>query len=549
MAEITLYDQFIEDVSSGRLVTGQKIRLMVQRHLSDLDRDDLYFDRNEADKHISFIKLIPLVDGEWAGKLIPLQPWQAFLIASIYGWKWKHNNKRRYTQVYLQVAKKNAKTATSAIIALDNSITDKVPGAQVYFAGFSKETADICFTMTKKMAEAMMSRYPSFSAICKLWAQSVEFTNTATFLKKVSSEAKNLEGKGAKCAIIDEVHTHPNSDVIDNMRSGMALYDDPLMVLITTAGVDKTNIAYKLYNLCSDVLNGVKVSDNLFAMIWEIDKDDDWKDKSVWPKSNPNIGESPKWGFLEQQFNDALNLGGRKEVDFKIKHLNLWVDADVTWISDEAWMRGQEEWEDFTEGSMIYAGLDLASTRDFSALCIMMDVGGTKYMQWKYYVSETFIKNAELEDLRQWARDGYITVTPGNTTDYNFIQKDILELAEKFDLQVLHYDRYNANQLIVNLEELGINCLPLAQTFSSMHVPTEAFEKAILDGQIQHNGNPVTRWMMANAQVITNEYKQMRISKKKSKGPVDGPVAATMAIAAQMSAADGGYAELNYAIN
>lgn len=537
---------------------GKSIKQMVNRYLADELRDDVYFDEEEAQKHLDFIGLMPLVDAEWAGKLMRdmMQPWQVFFFANIYGWKYRATGIRKYTDVYLQIPKKNSKTTMAAMIALDNAVNDAVQGGQIYFAGYSIDTADLCFKFSKRMLEAMMGLYPSVKDVVNLWSHSIEFKRMATFLKKVSSDAKNLEGKGARCAIIDEVHTHPNDMVIENMRSGMALYNDPLMVQITTPGHDKMEPcpAYPKYLHCRDVLAGIVENDRLFAMLWEPDDDDDWNDEKIWAKANPNIGISPKWDFLRSEYKNAKTQGGTKEVSFKIKHLGMWVDSDSVWLSDDIWMENQQTFPDDLP-DVAYGGVDLSMTTDFSAVVwnhpqeveveTINDEGipittiqTIKWIRWVYYMSEERLRNHKMEDIRQWARQGHIKVSPGRTIDYKMIKKDILDYADRYKIPIVFYDRYNANEIVSDLVDEGINMQPLAQTAHYLNVPTQELAKSVLEGRLQHGNNPVTRWQMKNVRILEDGNKNIKIGKKQSKGSVDGIVAAVMAIGAEMDGGD-----------
>ena len=560
---LELHHKFISDVinpdNSSRY--SSSIKLLVQRYLDDELRDDIYFDEEEAQRHLDYIAIMPLVDAEWAGKLMKemMQPWQAFFFANMYGWKYTATNIRKHTDVYLQIPKKNSKTTMAAMIANDNAVNDSAPGAQIYFAGYTIDTADLCFKFTKRMCDKMKALYPSMEDHIITWAHSIEFVDNETFLKKVSSDAKTLEGKGARCAIIDEVHTHPNSNVIDNMRSGMALYNDPLMIQITTPGFDKQEPcpAFPKYEHCKKVLSGVIKDDRLMPMLWEPDEGDDWNDEATWAKANPNIGISPKWDFLRGEYNLAKINGGRKEVDFRIKHLGEWMDSDVIWISDDVWMANQTPL-DGPLPEIAYGGLDLASVTDFCALTfnhpIRRMVDGydvdeqghhvpvqvevvERRLVFFFYLPEETVKNHKLEDIRTWAKAGYIKVTPGRTTDYRVIQQDIIDYCRTYTVPIIYYDRYNANELVTNLVEEGINMQPFAQTPTYMNVPTRQMQKSVTEGLLQHGGNPVMRWMMKNVRILEDNNENQKISKKKSRDAVDGPVAAVEAIGAEL---DGG---------
>lgn len=543
-----LYEKFALSVEANPQNYSKTIIQLVARYRKDQKRKDIYFDAAEAEKHINFISLMPLIDNEFANKLIPLQEWQAFLFANIYGWK-KPNGTRKYRRVYLQIARKNSKTTISAMLAIDNAIMDPQPGGQILFAATTREQAELCFTMAKRMSEAMRTMYKSFAKICSTYVGSIEFTDTFTILKPVASDPQGTEGMGAKMAVIDEVHVHKKPDLINSIQKGMVSHASPLIVLITTAGYDKSedSPAYQTYLYSKKILSGVMDDDGLFPMIFEMDEEDDWKDEKNWIKPNPNLGLSPKLEALQSEFNEAVNLGGAKEVDFKIKHLNMWVDSAVTWISQERWKEGQlTTWpkaldfikakEKLSDKSEVkgYGGLDLAAVFDFTSLCIEFVHKGTSYVFWRFYLPEATVKSHPNENYRIWAKAGHITVTPGNATDYNYIKRDIKEMCELGWLTAIYYDRFNSSQLVIDLTEEGIPMVQMGQGFTSMSSPVQDIERLVLESKLQHCNNPVAAWMLSNVRLKYNENNDVKITKKDSNGKVDGMVALAMSRRAHM---------------
>lgn len=539
------YEKFVEDVLREPERFPKTIIDMVKRYNSDLERDDVYMDHVEAERHLKFTKLIPLVDlKEFANKPIVLQDWQAFLIANIYGWKYRKNGYRKYKKVYLQIARKNSKTTVSSVLSIDNAITDPENGGQIYFAATNKEQAELCFDMAKRMVGEMGRMYKSFKPICNVWRNSIEFINTQTVMKAVTGDPSSLEGMGAKCAIIDEVHVHKDDKLINSISKGQVLHHSPLLIMITTAGYDKTENApaYQSYMYSKNILNGTMEDDNFFCMIWEMDEDDDWNDKSKWGKANPNLGLSPKMESLESEYQMAKNLGGAKEVDFKIKHLNMWVDSDNVWISNDIVKAGQMDIELWPEdvrklynGERVNdvikcrCGLDLASVHDFTSLCFEVVYEGKIYVWWKFYLPEKTMATTLNDNYRVWRAKNLITVTPGNATDYNFIKKDISTMYENGVLHNVYYDRFNSSQLVIDLSEMGIPMVKMGQGFMDMNTPSKDMEMQLLNSNVQHGNNPIFLWMMGNVKILYNENGDQKFSKKHSNGKIDGVVAWAMA--------------------
>lgn len=545
------YFEFINDVETQGSCYGKSIRQLVSIWRNNEQRDDLYFDANDVDRHLNFIALIPLIDLEFAKKLINIQSWQSFLVAMIYGWKYKDNNHRKYKKVYLQIARKNSKTTTSSILSIDNAVMDAVSGGQVIFAATSLDQAKLCFSMAKRMCDELKLMYKSsFGKVCNTWRSSVEFTNTATIMKPVSNDPQGTEGMGAKMAIVDELHVHNNDELLNSIAKGMVVHSSPLLVMITTAGYNKSDgaPAYQYYEYSKKVLDGTIIDEVLLPMIFELDEEDDWKDEKNWYKANPLLPLSPKIDALRAEFVSAINMGGAKEVDFKIKHLNMWVDSAVTWISKEKFVSGQVDKDKYPfvftdsgivskkDGSKIVAraGLDLASVYDFTSLCVEIEYDNVYYVLWKYYLPENTVKSHSNESYRVWAREGHITVTNGNATDYAYIKKDIIDMYEKGWIDNVYYDRFNSSQLVIELSENGIPMVKMGQGFLDMNMPTKSLEHSILESNVQHGNNPVTIWMMGNVKILYNENNDQKISKKHSQGKVDGIVAWCMARKANM---------------
>jgi phage terminase large subunit-like protein len=539
--EARQYYKFISEVEGSNRYP-KTIKNLVGMWRKNEAREDLYFDEKAVGTHLEFISLINLIDNEFAKKPIVIQDWQSFLISMIYGWKYVSTGNRKYKKVYLQIARKNSKTTTSSILSIDNAINDRVEGGQIIFAATTLEQAKLCFSMAQRMCTEMGTQYKGFKKSCSVWRGSVEFTNSHTIMKPVSADPQGTEGMGAKCAIVDELHVHPNDELLNSISKGMVSHANPLLIMITTAGYNKSDTApaYQYYVYSKKILDGTMTDEVLLPMIWELDEEDDWKDENNWLKPNPNLGLSPKIEALREEFQTAINIGGAKEVDFKIKHLNMWVDSAVAWISKERFCDGQIETWPITiskigvitnKGETLKgrAGLDLASVYDFCSLCIEVEYDGVYYVWWKYYLPEATVKNHPNEMYRVWAKAGYITVTPGNATDYNFIKRDITELFEQGIIDNVYYDRFNSSQLVIELTESGVPMVKMGQGFIDMSSPTKALEKSIIDGAVQHNNNPVSIWMMGNVAIKYNENYDQKISKKSSQGKVDGMVAWAMA--------------------
>jgi phage terminase large subunit-like protein len=529
---MTKGEKYIKEILSGKVNHGKWIRLAVESHVKDLEgSDEWYFDTKAAEKYCKFIEMLSLTKGEWAGKDFILEDWQAFIIELIFGWKSKETGFRRYTEVTINVAKKNGKSEFAAAIALAVSILDNEHGGQIYMAATARDQASLCFTTAKEMIKFK----DMFKDYFQPMANSIFIPKLSASIKAISSEASTAEGKGASCVIYDEEHEQKDNQLRDNLRSGMAARRQPLFISISTAGVDKSKPYFKHIEKCKAILEGHAVNDRHLIMIYAAPDNADWEKEDVWKIANPNYGVSVKKDFLRTQAQEAKNEPSKQPV-FITKHLNIWADSASTWIDSKVWaaLNHGLSIEDF-EGEDCYLGLDLGITGDFSALAIMFIRDEKYYIFTKFWIPEIMAgKRTKADGLRfkDWSRQGFIKLTDGNSTDFTMIEEDIARLSSRFNIVSLAYDSAYASMLVTRLvNEWGINCRPFKQGIMSVAGPTKQLHEWILKGEIYHDNNPVMNWMLGNVQVFIDDANgNYKIHKGKSKNKVDGWTALVNAI-------------------
>jgi len=288
------------------------------------------------------------------------------------------------------------------------------------------------------------------------------------------------------------------------------------------------------------MLEGGINDDALFSVIYTLDPEDDWKDKKNWIKANPNWGVSVNPRQLEEGLQEALELS-HKEVEFKTKLLNVWTDSAQTWISSENWSKCEDTLELSGE---CYGGLDLATTGDFCAFSLYWP-NSSSIKTWYWLPEDTAKRRNDQQGdaIRGWCRDGLITTTEGNVTDYNFIRAKICELAEMYEVKEIAYDRWNATQIVNDLVADGLTMYPFGQGFASMSAPTKEFERLVKNGKIRHDGNSVTSWMLGNVMLRRDPSDNIKIDKAKSGDKVDGPVSIVMALGTYLQEAQNNTSE------
>lgn len=528
------YNHYITSVLDGSTVACELVRLACKRHLRDIGRQrtaqfPYYFDEAIGAKWIKFANLCKQWKGSGARTTITLQPWQEFYMMELFGWQ-RVTGGRRFRTAYLEIGRKNGKTSLCAIKAMGHLLIDKEPGAQVYIAATKEEQARIAFRDVQEMIKATPALREKFT----IYVKSV--VSDSSFIKPLGSDSDTQDGFDPSYGIIDEYHAHPTSGMLNVIESGMGARSQPLIDIITTAGFNRMSPCYSETRKASiDVLRGIKHDETHLALIYTLDDGDDWRDENVWIKSNPNLNVSVRMDFLRDRLVKAINEGGSKEVDFKTKNLNVWTDALSVWISDDTWNKCADDFtvQDCTDLPCYFA-IDLASTMDTTSLAMVFVDGNQYNVINEYFIPEETIERRSEKDgvmYRQWARDGHLTITPGNVTDYDYIRSRLNELKQTVRFVRGAYDDWNSSDLIPRLIDDGFDMEPISQNIKSMSTPTKEFEKMVYQGRIVHNGHPVTRWQMSNVMIKRDANENYKIAKDKSIEKVDGPVSITMAVA------------------
>ena len=544
------YVQYAEDVLNGDIPASKYVRLACERFADDIAHNEEYtFDAALADKYINFImKFLKHSKGQFAGRPFILLPWQEFVVANIFGWVDEAGH-RRYRTAYIQVGRKSGKTTLLAGLSLAMLDFDQEQGSEVYYCATKRDQARICFDE----ATRMVKKSPSLSKRIGIHRANMHVLDTNSKAEPLSSDKNSLDGLNAHLAVVDEYHAHPTSAVYNVLKSSMGSRSQPLMMTITTAGFNVDGPCYQLARTCKEVLDKKKRDDSLFAMIYELDEEDDWRDREVWIKANPSLGESITYEYLDQQCLQAKNYGGTEEVNFKTKHCNLWVRSSETWVSDEVWMKNDLGVVDVTD-RQCYGGLDLASVSDFCSLVLAFprEDGGYDTRRF-YWLPEEAIERRLYKDestiYLELRHADEVTVTPGNVTDYDYIRKAISGyyvedgvvkwdddcIMKRYDLRSIAFDRYNSSQLIINLTNDGVVMSPMGQGYVSMSAPMKEVYRLLLENKLNHEGDPVLRWMAGNLEVAYDPAMNCKPDKSRSQDKIDGITALICAVGEAMT--------------
>ena len=492
------------------------------------------YDKKKADRAVTFIENLCHTKGKWAGTPFWLLPWQEQLIRDIFGIV-KPDGNRQFRTAFVEICKKVGKSELAAAVALYLLYADNEPSAEVYGAAADRQQASIVFDVAKQMVEmspALMKRSKLMGATKRI----VNYGN-AGYYQVLSAEVGGKHGFSVSGLVFDEIHTQPNRQLYDVLTKGSSdARQNPLHFIITTAGNDRHSIAYELHTKAVDILEGRRVDPTFYPVVYGLKDDEDWEDEANWYKVNPSLGYTVDVERLRDAYREAKQ-NPADEVTFKWLRCNMWVSSTVAWIPDAIYMRGNESIEAASlEGRDCYAGLDLSSTGDITALVLIFPPRdkNEKYVLLPYFwiPEETIPRRVKANSVPYdiWEKQGYIMSTEGNVIHYNFIEKFIMDISEKYHIMEIAVDRWNATQMIQNLEGEGFTIVPFGQGFSSMSAPTKEFYRLLMEGRIIHGGNPVLRWMAGNVVIDTDPAGNIKVTKAKSKEKIDGIVAAIMAL-------------------
>jgi phage terminase large subunit-like protein len=541
-------EQYAADVLSGKEIACKFVIQMVQRHQKDLQRKRFAyeFSPGHGEAALAVMRMLKHSSGTYAGKPFGVQPFQAFMVWCIFGWRVKKTGYRRFQTAYIETAKKSGKSEFAAAIIWIANIMEGQHGAQNYIAATTRDQAMHVFRAAKAMGKYLRLDSKWARKEIALRVNRVVLSSTESFIQPLSADYNSLDGINPFTSTIDEYMAHKTSFVSDTMQNAQVAQDNPWHLTITTAGFDTAVPCYSVLRKSAvNILSGLFTDDRMFTAIYTLDDGDDWRDIKVWPKANPNIGRTTALENLIMLRDKAINEGSTKEVDFKTKNLNIWVTSKDTWIPDHIWEKtARPNWSEMeqkvlAEGGMVFGGMDLGQTRDLTNLALLLDPDmlGEYYFKVFTWCSEETVKlrHEAGDPYLQWQSEGWITPTPGNVTDYDYVKTDIINLNEMWRMVKVGYDPYNSTQLVINLNQEGVQMNRFSQGMLNMNGPTREFEELAYKGSIATDGNPLLRWAIGNVEIQRDGNGNIKVSKKDRNKKVDPVVACVMALGEYMN--------------
>ena len=431
-----------------------------------------------------------------------------------------------------KLPRKNGKSALGSAIALYLLLMDGEPGAAVYSVAGDRDQARVVFGTAKQMIEAS----PEIHATChpRIYRDVIEIPATHSIYRVLSSDAPRKHGLNPSGVIVDELHVQPNRELWDAMSTAGGTRREPLTLAMTTAGFDRHSIAFELHEYARQIREGTIHDPTFFSKDYGAPDDADWTDRAVWRAANPALGAFLSDEFLEQEFIQAAALPARQNT-FRRLYLSQWTEQSTRWIDLAAWDACSAPVDRAAlKGRRCFAGLDLASTTDLSAVVLVFpaDDGSVDVLPF-FFLPEDGLHDRALRDhvpYTQWRDAGLLITTSGNVIDYDVIRAQMRTLAAEYAIAAIHFDRWNASQLIHELQTDGAVCAAMGQGFASLTAPTRELETRILSRRLRHGGHPILRWMAASVAAEQDAAGNIKPSKSKSTARIDGIVALIMAL-------------------
>jgi len=525
-------EAYARAVVKGEIAAGKYIKAACQRHLDDLEwqADDGFkfrFDPKAGARVCAFIEQLPHTKGKWAakGERLKLEPWQVFFVVTLFGWLRKSNGLRRFRRALLLVPRKNGKSALAAGIGLYMLCADGEHGAEVYSGATNEKQAWEVFRPAKLMAQKSPALVSHFGLTVN--AKNLHAIGNGSRFEPIIGNPG--DGSSPSCAIVDEYHEHDTDALFSTMETGMGAREQPLMLVITTAGDNIAGPCYAMQQEAQQMLEGSRRDDETFALIYGVDDGDDWTSPDILRKANPNFGVSVFDDFLLAKQVEAMSTP-RKAGAFKTKHLNVWVQSRAAYFDTLRYQRAPRvRLEDF-EGQECIIGIDLAEKRDLTAVEILFRHGDGFARFGRYYLPEETVDRPENEHFQRWRDEGLLIQTDGAVTDDREIRDDILDLAERFSVREIAFDPLHSRQMAVELMERGLTCIDYANRPMLMNEPMRRLDALIAAGALAHDGDPVFAWMLSN---VVNRSRTGDIhspAKERAENKIDGPVACMMAL-------------------
>lgn len=515
----------------------------------EVDGREVRFSPAAVDRVVKTIGCLRHTKGRWAGQPLALAATQiAYIIAPLFGWQVWSDIAQRWIRLrreaFIEMPRKGAKSTLASAIAMTMAFGDGEGGAEVIIGAASRDQAKACFQPLHDLA--------TFSPLLKkagvtTVTHEIRQQRTSSTIRVVSSRGELAHGTNPHASICDELHVHKDGVLLEALESGSGARLQPLSMIITTADEGRIHTPYdKRRTMVEGVCRGDFPAPRMYGAVWAAPDDADIYDEAVWDAANPLYPETPSPDFMRAQA-DKARANSADRATFKRLHLGIRANQKESYIPVKMWDRaaGDGSWTpESMEGSVVYGGMDLAAVSDLCALMYVAPQEDGPDRVWGHY----WIPEAALDRLdhmtelaaTEWVRQGWITVTPGNVTDYDFIRSRINEDMGRYDIRSVGFDPWNSTHLTNQLSDDGLTMEKVRQGAVTLSSPTKELKRRVMSDPplIDHRGDPVLRWMVSCLVPHIDAAGNIKPDKVRSRGKIDGVSALVTAIYVQMMYTD-----------
>lgn len=539
-----VYNQYVDDVLTGRVVACKNIILACKRYKSWFNRSDIYMDYEEVDRRIKLVSKMKHFKGKSNGQPFVLLPYQQWIFANLFGWKYKESGFRVIKKALLFMARKAGKTALAAAICLTQMLLDKNNGQEIDFVANSGQQARIGFDTTKGFAQSLDPK----GIIFQRYRDSIKMPSTMSVIDVLNSDGMTLDGRNSSTFIQDEFAAAKNWDVWNVMVSSQGFQEQPLAIAITSANFLLDGYpCYEWRKTCVEILKGEKTDDSTFAALYELDADDDWMDdESCWVKANPSLGTTITKEYLRDQVQAAKNQTSL-EFGVKTKNFNIFCQSSDTWIPNQYIQNVMEpvNIEDF-KGEYCWGGVDLSSVSDLTCTSVVFPPNSSRSVYKNKYVFKTFIYIPEValdesvnkQTYKTWIKNKDAFMTSGNVVDYDWILKDQVDLMDYVTYSTIGYDAYNATQYVISATNAGLPMQPFSQNLGNFNKPTKFIEMLIRSEKCVIDQNSAVIWCFNNVKLKIDYNGNCKPDKATAEAKIDPVISMCEALGAYL--AEGG---------
>lgn len=539
-----VYNQYVDDVLTGRVVACKNIILACKRYKSWFNRSDIYMDYEEVDRRIKLVSKMKHFKGKSNGQPFVLLPYQQWIFANLFGWKYKESGFRVIKKALLFMARKAGKTALAAAICLTQMLLDKNNGQEIDFVANSGQQARIGFDTTKGFAQSLDPK----GIIFQRYRDSIKMPSTMSVIDVLNSDGMTLDGRNSSTFIQDEFAAAKNWDVWNVMVSSQGFQEQPLAIAITSANFLLDGYpCYEWRKTCMEILKGEKTDDSTFAALYELDADDDWmNEESCWVKSNPSLGTTITKEYLRDQVQAAKNQTSL-EFGVKTKNFNIFCQSSDTWIPNQYIQSVMEpvNIEDF-KGEYCWGGVDLSSVSDLTCTSVVFPPNSSRSVYKDKYVFKTFIYIPEValdesvnkQTYKTWIKNKDAFMTSGNVVDYDWILKDQVDLMDYVTYSTIGYDAYNATQYVISATNAGLPMQPFSQNLGNFNKPTKFMEMLIRSEKCVIDQNSAVIWCFNNVKLKIDYNGNCKPDKATAEAKIDPVISMCEALGAYL--AEGG---------